>query len=66
VIGAPDETIGGAVAGAVHILPGSETGLTTANAKSFHQNSPGIPDTAEDGEIFGGWSSPYWFFFLAL
>ena len=54
------------IAGAVHILYGSATGLTTAKTQFFHQNTTGIPDTAEDGELFGGWSSPYWFFFLAL
>jgi hypothetical protein len=67
VIGVPFESIGDVPeAGAVNILSGSDTGgLTTDNAQFLHQNRPRIPDTAEEIERFGGWNSPYWFFFLS-
>jgi uncharacterized protein YciU (UPF0263 family) len=52
-IGAPEDAVRGVFAGAVHILYGSATGLTTANTQYFHQNSAGFPDTAEDLDHFG-------------
>ena len=49
-IGVPFED---ANAGAVHVLYGSPTGLTAAGSQFWTQNSPGIPDEAEDGDWFG-------------
>ena len=39
--------------GAVHILRGSATGITTAGSQFWSQNSIGIADTAENGDDFG-------------
>lgn len=54
-IGAPGEDIGTiADAGALWLLRGSATGLTAAGAKSFDQNSAGVPGTAERADRWGG------------
>jgi hypothetical protein len=39
----------------VNVLYGSSTGLTSTGDQFFHQNSPGVNDTAEEGDFFG-WS----------
>lgn len=41
-------------AGAVTVLYGSATGLTTKGARSFHQDTAGVPGTAETQDGFGG------------
>jgi hypothetical protein len=54
MIGAPGEAIGDrAFAGAVTMLRGSSSGLTANGAKSFHQDTSGVPGTAEEGDGFG-------------
>ncbi|MDT0306919.1 FG-GAP and VCBS repeat-containing protein [Streptomyces sp. DSM 44917] len=40
-------------AGQVTILRGSAAGLTGAGARSLSQDTRGVPDTAEDGHLFG-------------
>ena len=49
-IGAPGEDGG---AGAVHVLSGSATGLSSAGSQFWTQNSAGIADSAEPGDGFG-------------
>ena len=41
-------------AGAVHILPGSATGVGTVGSQFWSQDSAGVADTAEEGDDFGG------------
>ena len=54
IIGAPGEGIGRIKkAGMVHILFGSESGVTSAEDVTYHQNSPGVPGGAESGDAFG-------------
>jgi disulfide bond formation protein DsbB len=49
------EDIGGTVgAGAVAVLLGSGTGLTDSMNQFWHQDSPGVEDTAEASDYFGG------------
>ncbi|MFE9565859.1 integrin alpha pat-2 [Streptomyces sp. NPDC006487] len=40
-------------AGAITVLRGSRTGVTTTGAESFTQNSAGIPSTSEKSDHFG-------------
>ena len=48
------ETFGGiAAAGAVSILPGSAGGLTGSGSQMLTQDSPGVPDSAEQLDQFG-------------
>ena len=50
-----DETVDGASqAGMVYVLYGSPTGLRRAGSRHFSQNTPGIADSAENGDGFGG------------
>jgi hypothetical protein len=52
--GLPGEDFDGLTdAGTVLVLRGSATGLTTTGAKSFSQNSSGVPGTAEKLDRFG-------------
>ena len=54
VIGSPEEDLGAVdAAGVVNVLPGSAAGLTAAGDQLWHQDSPGIQDTAEMGDQFG-------------
>ncbi len=54
VVGASGEDIGSARdAGSVTVLFGSATGLTTSGAKSYTQNTTGVPGTAEENDRFG-------------
>ncbi|MCJ0873618.1 FG-GAP-like repeat-containing protein [Streptomyces sp. AP-93] len=56
LIGSPREIGSGPRAtrsGAITMLRGSKTGITTTGAKSFTQNSAGIPDTSEINDKFG-------------
>lgn len=55
-IGAPFETIGGVGGswhGAVTVLYGSGSGLSTSGSQWWHQDSVNIDDTAESGDSFG-------------
>ncbi|MFF4015351.1 hypothetical protein [Streptomyces sp. NPDC001843] len=49
-VGASGEDAG---AGAVTVLYGSASGLKTSGARSFTQNTAGVPGTAEKGDRFG-------------
>jgi hypothetical protein len=40
--------------GDVHVLYGSATGVSTAGAQLWNQDSPGVEDGAEPGDAFGG------------
>ncbi len=56
-IGVPGETVAGpgtVNAGAVAVLFGSGGGVTTTDNQLWTQNSPGISDSAEAGDGFGG------------
>ncbi|WP_351231197.1 VCBS repeat-containing protein [Streptomyces sp. NPDC002133] len=54
VVPAPAATVGGKVgAGAVVVLYGSRTGVSTARKAVITQNSAGVPGTAEAGDLFG-------------
>lgn len=53
-VGAPDEAIGTERrAGSVIVLRGSATGLTGTGSKAFHQDTTGVPGTAEALDFFG-------------
>ncbi|GAA3774710.1 FG-GAP-like repeat-containing protein [Streptomyces phyllanthi] len=53
-VGASYESIGSARrAGTVTVLRGSASGLTGSGAKSFSQNTSGVPGTAESEDHFG-------------
>ncbi len=45
---------GAAGGGAVTLLKGGAQGLSGAGARTFTQNSPGVPGNAEAGDLFGG------------
>ena len=54
-VGVPGEDVGRvAYAGAVNVLYGSPSGLTAEGDQFWHQDSPGVKDTAEVGDGFGG------------
>lgn len=52
-----DVQISGAIeaddAGAVNLIYGSQSGLTRARNRIFHQQSPGIPGVSEESDLFG-------------
>jgi hypothetical protein len=53
-VGVPFENLGGIVAaGLVNVLYGSPAGLTGTGSQAFTQNSSGVPDSAEEGDVFG-------------
>ena len=54
-VGAPfDQTSGGDErAGAVHVIFGSNTGLSASNNQRWHQDSAGVSGFAQHGEYFG-------------
>src|SRR5262245_23043242 len=53
-VGVPGEKIGTAVvAGAVNVIYGSPGGLDSVNSQFWHQDVPGILDTAEPADVFG-------------
>ncbi|NGN64627.1 hypothetical protein G5C51_12035 [Streptomyces sp. A7024] len=55
VAGVPGEDVGTvADAGAVVLLKGSATGITTTGAKALDQDSAGVPGVGEAGDRFGG------------
>ena len=37
----------------MHVIPGSNTGLTSTGSQYWNQNSAGIADTVEAGDGFG-------------
>jgi hypothetical protein len=52
--GAPFEDVGTAAdAGAVSVLPGSASLLTTAGGRLFTQDTPGVPGDAQELDFFG-------------
>ncbi|MCX4243617.1 FG-GAP repeat protein [Paraliomyxa miuraensis] len=52
-IGAPHEDLGLATgAGALNVIHGSSSGLGSAGAQAWHQNSPGIQGVAESSDRF--------------
>jgi hypothetical protein len=54
-VGVPSEDVGTlSDAGAVNVLYGSAGGLAGSGSQLFTQDSPGVPDTAEAGDRFGG------------
>ena len=53
-VGVPYENVGRvADAGAVHVLRGSDTGVTATADQFFNQNTAGVVDAAEAGDRFG-------------
>ena len=52
-IGVGDEGITSGHEGAVHVVYGSVAGLTTAGNQFWHQDVPGMADTAESNDYFG-------------
>ncbi len=53
-VGVPSEEINGVIeAGALHVLFGSNSGLSETGTQFWHQESPGILDNAEASEYFG-------------
>lgn len=71
VVGVPGEGIGAeANAGGVNVLYGSSGGLTTTGSQWFDQNTPGMIDSAEEGDDFGRslavWSASEHWLFLPL
>jgi hypothetical protein len=53
-VGVPYERVGQRPqAGAVNVIYGSPTGLTSAGARLWHQNRSGIKDSADTGDLFG-------------
>jgi hypothetical protein len=54
-VGVEGDDVGGASsAGAVNVLYGTAAGLTGAGSQYLTQNTLGVPDTAEPGDVFGG------------
>ncbi|WP_437319059.1 hypothetical protein [Sorangium sp. So ce385] len=55
-IGAPDEDVDGHDdGGAVHVFRGTAAGLSAVGDPMFHENSPNVPGSVEEGDRFG-WS----------
>jgi len=53
-IGAPGDIVGGAEgAGQIHILYGSDTGLTATGNDRLHQGTSGVPGKPQAGDKFG-------------
>jgi len=53
-VGVPAEDVGTVFdAGAVNVLKGAAGGLTSSGSQQFTQDSPELPDTAEDSDQFG-------------
>ncbi|MGH2652428.1 MAG: hypothetical protein ACRDHK_14590, partial [Actinomycetota bacterium] len=53
-VGVRFEDLGGSDEGAVQVVYGSGSGITSAGDQVFHQDTPGMNDTAEDFDNFGG------------
>jgi hypothetical protein len=52
-VGVPDEDLGGAAEGVVHVLFGSNQGLTGVGSQLWSQDETGDPDGAESNDHFG-------------
>ncbi len=53
-VGVPYERIGGIdLAGTVHVLHGTATGLTAVGSQVWSQDSPGVSDVVEPDDFFG-------------
>ncbi|MFC4783971.1 FG-GAP repeat protein [Nocardioides sp. MAHUQ-72] len=53
-VGSPGESVGGDFgAGAVHVLAGSPSGLTSAGSRQWSQDSPGVAGTPGRTDFFG-------------
>ena len=53
-IGTPSASVAGVKrAGAVHVVPGSATGLEVARTTSWSAATPGVPGAAEPDDLFG-------------
>jgi len=53
-VAAPGEYLEGfAAVGEITVLRGSSNGLTKEGGKVFQQNKPGVPDSNEQGDLFG-------------
>ncbi|MEU6084021.1 FG-GAP-like repeat-containing protein [Streptomyces sp. NPDC047108] len=53
-LGIPGEDVGNtADTGSIALLHGSASGVTGTGAQVFHQNTAGVPGTAEKGDCFG-------------
>ncbi|MEJ2736235.1 MAG: FG-GAP repeat protein, partial [Anaerolineae bacterium] len=52
-VGVPQEGLDVAMAGAVNVLYGRDTGLSAVNSQLWHQESPGILGGAEEYDQFG-------------
>ncbi|MEM7310442.1 MAG: FG-GAP repeat protein [Planctomycetota bacterium] len=53
-IGVPYEDVGSTiVSGVVHVLRGSQAGLTAAGSQLWHQDVPGVAGAVENGDRFG-------------
>ncbi len=66
VFGESLESLSVSGGGAVHVLYGGASGLSAAGNTVFHQDAPGMNDTAERADRFGSSlvSSPDIFFFF--
>jgi hypothetical protein len=53
VIGIPGEDLGSADAGAVHVVFGSASGVTSVGDQIWHQDSAGIEGSVEEGDELG-------------
>jgi hypothetical protein len=57
-VGACCEDLGDVVdAGAINVIYGSENGLTAEDSQFITQNTAGVADSAEEGDIFSWWLS---------
>jgi hypothetical protein len=52
-VGVPSENVGSSNVGAVSLLYGSASGLTSVGNQFWNQDSAGIKDAAESGDLFG-------------
>jgi len=52
-VGVPMETYSAARDGVVHILRGTQGGMTSSGSQLWHQNVPGVPDVPEADDNFG-------------
>jgi disulfide bond formation protein DsbB len=52
VIGVPGDAVSGVRAGAINVLYGSASRLTSSGAQLWHQDSPRFAETAEEGDGF--------------
>jgi len=54
IVGAPGEDLGyDQNAGMLHVLYGTSNGITASGDRVLHQDTYGVPGSAEDGDLFG-------------